>query len=290
MKRNLTALWLVLSFLTAGFGAAAQSFTVTLKSGEKFTYHNDDVEGIYFHEDLAPTANPKIGDFYYSDGTWSTNYDSSKTPVGIVFRVGVATDNRDVATFYTRKDGTTPLEEFHGYVVSLKDATDGAWWSPFNDDAGAGCSTLTTDFLGYTNTLSIKNTAKNEGGLNDSNYPAAYYATVAYENVCAAPESSSGWFLPSAGQMKYIYDRVYFDEDGSGAACVENSLKKLPEDSYQLLYRSDASYWTSTEKVDNYGKSTWAYYFCFDSSMFTPGYIADYRKNAQFAVRPILVF
>lgn len=287
----------MLSVLAASLGASAQNFTVQMENGDKFTYRNDDVEGIYFNdEEPVVEAKPKIGDFYYSDGTWSTALNEQKTPVGIVFCVGIPADARDSEGFYTQKDGETPLSKFHGYVVSLMDATsvggqeDPVWWSPFKDDAGAGCSTLTSDFLGYTNTLSIKSAASNEGGLSDSNFPAAYFATVHYESYCPAPEASSGWFLPSAGQLQYIYDRVYFDNDGSGAACIENSLKKLPEDKYQLLYRRDAEYWTSTEKVDNYGKSTWAYYFCFDESNFRPGFVADYRKNTGFLVRPILVF
>lgn len=296
MKKNMT-IWLMVSFMmAAAFGAAAQSFTVALKNGDKVTYRNNDVDSIYFHDDEVELPDPRIGDFYYSDGTWSTVLDAAKKPIGIVFRVGIANDARDVASYYTEKDGTTPLEKFHGYVVALNDATsvggqdDVVWWSPFNNDGGAGCSTDLSDFLGYTNTLSILSRAGRDGGLTDSNYPAAYYATLHYENYCAAPEASSGWFLPSAGQMKYIYDRVYFDNDNSGAACVENSLRKLPEETCQLLYRSGAEYWTSTEKVDAYGKSNWAYYFCFDESIFRPGFVADYRKNAGFVVRSVLAF
>lgn len=276
---------------------SAQTFTISLKSGEKISYSVNDVDSISFNDEAEePVVAPKIGDYYYSDGTWSTNLSSTKTPIGIVFRVGVATDSRDNAAYYTCKDGKTRLSEFHGYVISLNDATtiDGVeepvWWSPFNNDAGAGCSNDITDFLGYTNTLAIVSVADKDGGLTSSNFPAAYYAKVKYEEVCPAPEASSGWFLPSAGQFKYIYDRAYFDDDNSGRACVLNSLSRLPEGSYQLLYRSGAEFWSSTEKVDSYGDSTWAYYFSFDSSMIKPGFISDYRKNSNFLVRPILVF
>ena len=34
------------------------------------------------------TEGPKIGDFYYSDGTWSTTLDKSKTPIAVVFYAG----------------------------------------------------------------------------------------------------------------------------------------------------------------------------------------------------------
>ena len=28
---------------------------------------------------------PKVGDYYYSDGTWSADYNSEKTVIGVVF-------------------------------------------------------------------------------------------------------------------------------------------------------------------------------------------------------------
>ncbi|MCM1347890.1 MAG: hypothetical protein NC338_00640 [Firmicutes bacterium] len=287
---------LLLALVLGASLASAQSFTVALKNGEKVTYNNSEVDSIFFHTPDTPAepAAAKIGDFYYSDGTWSTDLNTSKTVIGIVFRAGIASDYRDSEAYYTMKDGKTKLEKVHGYAIALRDATgldgwdDLQWWSPFNDDAGGGCSSDYTDFLGYTNTLSIIDAAG--GTLTNKNFPAAYYATTVYENAVPAPEQSSGWFLPSAGMLKYIYDRVYFDEDNSGRACVVNAMLKLNTADVDLLYRNDAEYWTSTEKIDSYGKSTWAYYVCFDARSIKPGFVADYRKNAGFAVRSVIVF
>ena len=142
----------------------AQSFTVHKKSGETIEYNISEVDSLVFHETATPEqpAAPRIGDFYYADGTWSTALKAEGTPIGIVFYVGEATDFGDHAAYYKQKDGTTPLGEFHGYVVALNDATyfDGeqhtVWWSAYNsNDEGMGCSTTTTDFLGYTNSRSI---------------------------------------------------------------------------------------------------------------------------------------
>ena len=255
-----------------------------------------------FHEESTPEAPaaPRIGDFYYADGTWSTTLKSDATPIAVVFYVGEATDYGDHAAYYKQKDGSTPLADFHGYAVALNDATyfDGeqhtVWWSAYDAaDEGLGCSTSTTDFLGYTNSRSIvTNATAKKGGLTgeDDNYPAAYYAIVAYEAACPAPEQSSGWFLPSAYQFKYIYDRAYFDDDNSGRACLENSFAVLGESLATPLYNDDAEYWTSTEKVDSYGLSTWAYYFNFDKRAFKAGFIADYRKNSGMRVRSMLAF
>lgn len=292
---------IIVALLATATSAVAQSFTVHTKSGEAVTYKCADVDSVVFHEDKhEEVVAPRIGDFYYSDGTWSTQLKTDAKPIGIVFRVGIASDMNDRAAFYTQKDGKTPFEEFHGYVVALKDATeqsdgtnDGVWWSAFDSNfVGTGGSTSTSDFLGYTNTQSIVETAihdKGELSASTSNYPAAYYTTVAYEQACPAPASSTGWFLPSAGQMEYIYNRVYFDEDGSGRSCIANSIEQLG-DAASPMYCSGSEYWTSTEKVDSYGTSTWAYYFSFDSSQFNPGFTADYRKNSEMRVRSVLAF
>lgn len=303
-----------MKFFTSGFAAfaaaalfacgemAAQSFTIHKKSGEIIEYSISEVDSLVFHEESAPEAPaaPRIGDFYYADGTWSTTLKSDATPIAIVFYVGEATDYGDHAAYYKQKDGSTPLADFHGYAVALNDATyfDGeqhtVWWSAYDAaDEGLGCSTSTTDFLGYTNSRSIvTNATAKKGGLTgeDDNYPAAYYAIVAYEAACPAPEQSSGWFLPSAYQFKYIYDRAYFDDDNSGRACLANSFAALGESLATPLYNDDAEYWTSTEKVDSYGLSTWAYYFNFDKRAFKAGFIADYRKNSGMRVRSMLAF
>lgn len=300
--KNMKHLFSLATLCALSLTAAAQSFTVHTKTGEAVSYETANVDSIVFHEDKQPEVTaPRIGDIYYSDGTWSTQLRTDATPIGIVFSVGIASDYNDRTAYYTQKDGTTPMTDFHGYVVALKDATEqadgtneGVWWSAFDSDfEGTGGSVSTTDFLGYTNTQSIVATAlrdKGELSASTNNYPATYYATTAYEVVCPSPAQSSGWFLPSVGQMAYMFDRVYFDEDGSGRSCLENTFTALGTDLATPMYTADSEYWTSTEKIDSYGTSTWAYYYSFDSSQFSPGFSADYRKNTAMRVRSVLAF
>lgn len=238
-----------------------------------------------------PQTNPRIGDFYYSDGTWSTTLNTAKKPIGIVFKVGCATEYGDNISYYRQKDGKTRFDQIRGYVVALEDASDGCWWSAFNDDKGCGCSTSTEDFRGYSDTKSIISTAQAKGGLTSStsSFPACYWAAIGYEAVCPAPDNSSGWYLPSAFQMSYIWNRVWFDEDGSGRACLENSFKQLGSNATPL-YRNDAEYWCSTEQVNSYGNSNYAYYFDFSANNFYNGTISHYRKNTNMLVRSILTF
>lgn len=238
---------------------------------------------------------PSVGDYYYSDGTWSTEFDQTKTPIGVVFYTGCATDMGDNKAYYKAKDGKTAMDEFHGYVIALKDASpaEGVQWSFYDSWADpCGISTETDDFLGYTNTLAIRSHADQIGvGFSSDNtsYPAAWYATEGYESVCPAPEQSSGWFLPSAGQLMYIWSNAYFNPTNNLKGWVENSLRNLG-DLADEMYVVDSEYWVSNEQVDSFGTSVRAYYVSFDYSQFQPGFVSWLNKDWELRVRSVLAF
>jgi hypothetical protein len=250
--------------------------------------------------DVTPQADPRIGDIYYSDGTWSTELQEGKTPVGVIFCLGAGTN--DSASFYTTKGGQK-MEEIKGYVIALRDATEnvnnneGVVWS-FYDGwyDGAGCSSEQDDFLGYTNTLAIRQAALREDcparefNATAQSFPAAWYASDGYDILCPAPATSSGWYLPSVYQLQYIWDKVYFN-NGNMLASVEETLKMLAEKGLAAeMYVRDSEYWSSTEEYDSYGDSGKARYFCFDEAMFKPGFQSDLVKNWEVRVRSVLTF
>ena len=69
----------------------------------------------------------------------------------------------------------------------------------------------------------------------DSGYPATYYAVVDYASKVPSPANSSGWFLPSIGQMWNVYQNRTSLFDGK---TVVSGLK------------SDW-YWSSSESYDD---------------------------------------
>ena len=177
-----------------------------------------------------PTVNlpaPKVGDYYYSDGTWSDggllsiNADGTnavwavnrpapvegKTVIGVVF----STDPDRMAQ--SEKDrGYT-----HGYVIGLRNITDpkkknyaqypeSVWFSSeyayLNDlvqvnQVSKIASSCYNNILGYSETKNMLD--KNDPEWYYDDIPLFWYGTSAYP--LEAPASSSGWFIPSIGQM-----------------------------------------------------------------------------------------
>ncbi len=235
----------------------------------------------------------KAGDFYYSDGTWSSGASdpiAGKTCIGIVFLAERSTSKIGTDDcVYKNKDKSGDIETVQGYVIALNNACEGSGitWGSWGDDDGNGADTSTdkTDFRGYTNSQHIIARATEKGGgLSDDadhNYPAAYYAIDVYEQQTPAPAQSTGWFMPSARQLEYIYENY---------ETVHASMNKLPEGSYSLVYRRDAIYWSSSEYMTSYSKDEWAYMVNMDEANITPGYISNQRKTKAYWVRSILVF
>ena len=156
-----------------------------------------------------------IGDYYYTDGTWSTDYISGKTIAGIVF--SVAPSDYDVSQGF-----------LHGYAVALKDCSDGsntifAWRNENNAESSDGinsCSsyseldgstytydndliynTIIADIDGYKHTMTIRNKA------NYSVVYPAFNAALSYTGGISFSMGvvNSGWYLPSLGQYYWMF-------------------------------------------------------------------------------------
>lgn len=159
----------------------------------------------------------QVGDFLLKDGMLVSRANELSAVekaqcVGVVFHVG---HNADDSSDYSQSGiGQT---EVHGYVVALQDATsDPCVWGDtkalklYPSDAGmdANMNKPEIDWGGYNYTQTI---ISHVGGVDElkpdvnEGYPATYYAVVDYSNnVVSAPINSSGWFLPSIGQLNLI--------------------------------------------------------------------------------------
>ncbi len=244
---------------------------------------------------LALADYVQMGDFYYSDGTWSAPFDlpqpqsTSPTVIGIVMKAGRDSDGdwKDDCT-YKQKDGTTDMTTIHGYVLALYDANGGStctWGSEGTqvEYKVNGVDMMNreqyTGFYGYKNTQAIISFNKDNSGTLSTAFPATY-AAVNYENEtkdsksCAAPANSSGWFLPSAGQCKYWFDKR--------DTLLANVKKATENDGYTW---NNNYYWSSSEGGNYPAGDAWCVRFTNNNV----DNVAKSNTNSCY-VRPCLAF
>lgn len=157
-----------------------------------------------------------VGDYYYSDGTYSADLNPKKECIGVVFQVGQHAN--DCSDYSQTGIGEAAC---HGYVVALQDASEElCLWGVYGyeiglypvDDGGNKIDNFTnnggdTDWSGYLYTEKITLEAERNGGFTpdtQEGYPVGYY-TRQFAQAVPAPANSSGWFIPAVSQLCTVY-------------------------------------------------------------------------------------
>ena len=247
-----------------------------------------------------PTAAIAIGDYYYSDGTWSTERDYSKTVIGIVF----AKVNAAVSDVQMINDHP---ECYNGLVVSTAEyltpmQENGASWSRntyFNwmNSNGYTQAQDTEKYSGYGTTKGMVEI--NSANVSDD-YGTVYFdlcePLIQHRNSVEAPEISSGWYLPSYPEMKLLYDN--FDAVNASIQSVGGTVMTKTYTFTDTVntpvkdYTKDNQYYCTY--VNN--GSNWTAFNMNTSNMVTTGrYINDAWSStgmpkAEWPVRIILAF
>ena len=181
-----------------------------------------------------------IGDYYYADGTWSSQLDAGRTPIGVVFYVGDITAT-DPALKNEHPNCT------HGLVVSLNEHEEGTAWQPNYEKYASTIGMWTDAFapqyepvtsgyelednlnrpIGYNNTKAMELFNAAEDNAEWQIEPINF--VIDYRTKVPAPEASSDWYLPSAKELSLFmsgeYDKNIWDIRDTGAS-VEN-LKEV---------------------------------------------------------------
>lgn len=225
---------------------------------------------------MATDNNIVKGDYYMSDGSFvnksETLTELQKTAcVGIVFALANEVDQSDYSNTGIGQ------QKCHGYVVALADATatvcmwgvKGTALNLFPENVSNNLTSPEMDWNGYDYTQTIITQVRGTSKLKPDKaegYPATYYAVVDYEKKVKAPKNSSGWFLPSIGQMYEVYQqRDLLAADPLGRALRSNC------------------YWSSSEvSFSSVNDAPFVYV--------ETGRVASNTKNADGYVRPILAF
>ena len=153
---------------------------------------------------IDPRSAPAVGDYYYTDNSYSTQMlDEKENCVGVVFHVGPGPGD-DVSAYDSK------LNAIHGYVLAAYPApTEGngrpSWCTETYQKELIGTHKRPDDWCGYENTKMIINHAQSRNiTLSADNYTHVYYATTYNQNT--APSQTSGWYLGSVAQMKKVVD------------------------------------------------------------------------------------
>lgn len=228
-KHILASLAIGLTVVTCMAGTEeANRAILHFKNGETQTFNLADLDHIEFdHFEEAPAA-PKVGDYFYSDGTWSDGglismdangrnavwSETKPAPIEGKIVVGIVCNtNPDRIADADKEAGFT-----HGYVIGCKNIQDPGksnfdkypetvWFS--GKYGVSDCNKVSKLAKSCYENLSGREETRKMWAGNDPKYynediPMFYYGSE-YNGTCnypvQAPEGTSGWFIPSIGQM-----------------------------------------------------------------------------------------
>ena len=178
----------------------------------------------------------EVGDIYYTNGALThQDYDlETIQPIGIVGYLG--------NDYWTEKDTKKPKIGGHALVMSLK--TIGSYcWNSANNYGGRPQ---------YSLVKITSSASQNYGsGYNETKLLASYGSAFAaakavfdYNSECKLPQNTTGWFLPSGGQLyaiaiglgKYTgtsnFDWTYEFVNDVVLSRIQSALKKVGDDNY----------------------------------------------------------
>ena len=220
-----------------------------------------------------------------------------------------ATDASDYTSPLTA-GGPTLAGEVRGYAVAITDATLGTsyeakWVTGPNGeyDFRSGVSTDKYAWNGYANCRAIHDyvTAHAGEGWEMRHFQAAWSCETygnrsldydgnptsdyAWQAPLKAPAGTSGWFLPSVGQLYYMATcRDYLDSRFMAAKAA--SAAELQDYVKGFDTRSYSCYWSSTEDERSYYTD-----FAYDMSFSKPIYMTSLKSMNYYAfTRPVIVF
>ena len=218
-----------------------------------------------------------VGDYYYSDGTWSSQLDPSKTVIGIVFaRANSASSDALLAKDYP--------ECVHGLVLSIDEyvmscTTDRTWlradlidWMGQN---GYNQWLVDDKYCGYNNTqgliaINAANVTSGSGVIHVDHIDAV----LQHREKVQAPAGASAWYMPSYMEMVELsnnLDAVNASLEAAGGTTLRRT--------YEYIYDRQ----TGGEPIPTIGTAEQHYYY---SNNITENTIYAYNMNTDKLVNP----
>lgn len=230
----------------------------------------------------------EAGDFYYSDGTWSTALDPEKEVIGVVYWIGDPTF------------GDATLKREHptctrGLVLAISDAGSTVWQDP-TDGSVSDWAVDNTDCLGFASGTNLEDPINRIMGYNNtrgieayhkanSRYPVqAFDMLSAYARTHPAPEETSGWYIPSVKEVSLMItgkwdDNIFNIGNNKAGTLFLNDRLAAVEGASPISEENLTLYHSSTE-------NTWNNVFMVQGN----GMLMMFDKAREGILRPVLAF
>lgn len=318
------------------FGGKRYAYAITVKANgidvkavTGATWSDGGEENITSKQVQLFTADKlKIGDYFYSDGTWSDGglrkrYDdgnmviadpkpapvltnpktgASRTVVGIVFQ----TDKSRIGAKEKEKLGGE--DKVHGLVMCVKNAaTNQKWSTAWNiSEFPKICATIAdsyNDISGYGNCERIRSS---HGSFD--NYPA-FKDADGYNTTCPVPTTTTGWYLPSVGQLWDIFQNLgcvtaLADKDQQTSSLNQNSWSSQSKISAAInrwmTYIADENknvfgnqnFILSSSEFNAFRVKAWSWWSSYNGENGEDNIICSSvaKENDDCHVRPVLAF
>ena len=285
------------------FNFSNNNAALTLTEGS-FKHYKVTVEGI---SDQVTTRDLEVGDYYYSDGSIYPYGDQEGSNdlsnpmiegcIGVIYQVvdHTYTQNSNSKTAVVGVNGT---EWIHGNVIALKDLQNSkiAWGSHSPGIEGNIYSGLNV----YGTNIDMLVDMRGYDLSHNDHFKKELSVKYALEYSEIYPSTSSGWYMPSAGQMmtfwinlgeyKLDMNKALMIGDGNSEGQKSGCYTKL----LSHFTAIDSSlgevqqWWTVTENYDSGPKQNKAWTFKVNGNK--TGFLDRKKDTNQAVVRPILSF
>lgn len=237
----------------------------------------------------ASETSLNVGDYFYSDGTWSSELQNDKTVVGIVF----AKTNVTTSDLVLAKDFPGCI---HGLVLGLNEYSQQDFGSVSTYYGHGYYTGLRYDASSIVN-VDKPNGYGNSKAHRELNASKPDYVSMFNEqsgviadqtNAVVTPSGASSWYVPSYREMTMIlanYDAI--NESLTAAGGTEIAAPYEKEDSWDDNRTSDW-YWTSTiyGVLDNSSYNHYKYAFDISKGSWT----TVQQSSAKCKVRVVFAF
>ena len=277
---------------------------LTLTEGS-FKHYKVTVEGI---SDQVTTRDLEVGDYYYSDGSIYPYGDQEGSNdlsnpmiegcIGVIYQVvdHTYTQNSNSKTAVVGVNGT---EWIHGNVIALKNLQNSkiAWGSHSTGLEGNIYSGK--DANGYID-MDFVTDMRGYEFSHDDHFKHELSVKSALEYSEKYPSTSSGWYMPSAGQMMMLWINLGgYNLDMNRALMIGDSNREGQKSGCYTKLLShftaiDSSlgniqqWWTVTENYDSGVNQNKAWTFKVNGDK--TGFLDRKKDASQAVVRPVLSF